>query len=218
MKKGIGLIAVLATTSAAILLVLYFTRSADWKIENGVPPELQQQDLPAKGTAREPLRDIPDLYPGFSWGPLPESRFSLSANALRYNNRIASDKENRHRGLVSLSGHEWFFELHDISPEQSLAQEFLEYYRSELSQRGWTRRAETHGFEILATEGDSPRGKSNSYLRVQDDAVRLIKVYYSVDTQLTMQCPCYYTFQVFLSDIVSLDEILPRAVPRDWKP
>lgn len=179
------------------------------------PDELS--DVPASELAG--LVDLPEFFPEASWEKVSasEPHFGESRIFCGFGRIICGDSY--------ICGDEWVTRINVSTYEEmwSKVDAFREYFRSELSKRGWAWRVNVRGFELTGAAADEPCGMSSTwgYIKVQNERLRTIILDYSSFVYgperigdewapcRRKDCPCEIEFRIFISKIISLDEFLP---------
>ena len=157
----------------------------------------EQQELkPQKGS----LYEIPELYPELSWKELALEKIDF--NNLHFDDfRFRQDRTEFISDWADLNGTVWVSES-----SEKVRREFEAYYHTEFTKRGWKRTitSDRHRFVLQGVVADGVLGSVWSYIELQEDDVRVVALAYIRDEAKGVD-----EFYVFLSDVVSLSDILP---------
>lgn len=161
------------------------------------------------------LNNLPEFYSKVFWEKIPfdqQSDFGKYAIYLYLGNIIIDPPE--------LCGQEWVARVGASTIEESnqIEDSFYQYYSSEFLKRGWNWKINVRGFEINGAAADGPTGGIWGYLKATKNELRTVVLSRDFSGQrkavpdddfFEFNCPCETEFRIFVSDIVSLDELIP---------
>lgn len=162
------------------------------------------------------LFDVPELFPGFLWKEIDRNQLGdywPGYGAVDYIKLFGGE----YFSVDILNGKAWSVNYeYKADGDYKIGGEFDRYYSEELSKRGWVWKTYVHGFEVNGIAADGPTGGSQGYIKVQSGKLRVIVTHeggeyegeFPYDAKLIAT-----TFTVFLSDPISLSEILPGYKP-----
>lgn len=153
----------------------------------------------------------PELYPEFEWEEILSTIPDIGP--------LLYDDESEELDL-NISGKEWHYESLNInnSDERNvLVSGFDSYYEQEAARLGWNNIVEYNDVDIQVLAADGPKGGIMGYAKIEGDKIRLIvrsdNTKYKRDgvNQLPISCPCDIEFNVFVSEAISLGELIKRV-------
>ena len=120
-------------------------------------------------------------------------------------------------GDSSFCGQEWIAIVENFTHEEIIKfNQSFSSFDSEFLNLGWERRISEGGFEITGVAADGPDGGMWGYVKVQNGRLRTVvlsrhytRTQKSLDDNYGERDPSGMEFRIFISDIVSLDKILP---------
>lgn len=152
------------------------------------------------------LLEPPPLFPGLSWQEISDAELEqswASQDTLSYKD-ISGDEFRRDNEYVELNIKKgWSI---DIDDEYGL--QIKEYYRNEFKKFDWSWEVIVHEFEIHGVAAGGPMGSMDGYLKVENGYLREII--------LDERSGQGTKFSIFISDIVSLKDIIPEYSPATY--
>mgnify|MGYP001571233576 FL=1 len=154
--------------------------------------------------------DVPPLFPQVSWEEFKESKGykSLGEQGLYSQGDVY--------GSIRMNGQEWIASKKNLDRDsmRKLLVGFREYYDKELTELGWSTSYEDELYDFSPVAAGGPGGSIWGYVKVEDSKLREIvlqEITPIEDFGGMAACPCDVAFRVFVSEAVSLEELIKRV-------
>lgn len=157
--------------------------------------------------------DVPPLFPGLSWIDVNSENKRIGEYDTLY---VTSEDGKYFANGAKLDGQEWRAEKIGLTENEfdDLKNKFRYYYETDLVNKGWRQDAKIPTMRLQAIIADGPNGGVWGYVGVLEGSFRVIVLEETFDGQKKSDrvnpgsCPCGLTFGIFVSNILSLDQIL----------
>lgn len=161
---------------------------------------------------------VPPLFTDVRWQEVPfdSSRswdFQMKYDNFEYVKNPAEKKEK----FIQLPGHLWIANVKNLSSSElnKIRENFIKYYDDSLygSGSGWGEKQNFNSKQIsfYRLTADGVLGSSWSYLKIQNEKLRLVGMSYSAQPIIEKEspmdditCPCTLELNVFVSDEISV--------------
>jgi len=152
--------------------------------------------------------DIPPLYPGFTWRKL--SQDEIDREYLEDPVLILSKPKDGYVSL-KLQGWEVVEKITDCEKYSKFSSDFNNYYSNELTKRKWESEYTDNEVKIRTIAAGGVQGSIDGYVKYNTGEIQaiLFHEFYKIEEY---GCPSSMTFQVFLSEKITLTEIEKRLV------
>lgn len=220
MKKAIFSFIIIGILITSFLIgVVYFINQKVKHNPNLQPtPTVSSTTCPTFGSYNvNGLYDVPELFPDLLWEEVNKDQsgdYWPGYGAASY----IKLSEGEYNSVDILNGKAWSasYTYEDQDNYNKLWEKFNRYYSDELSKRGWAWKTYVHGFEVMGISAGGPTGVIDGYIKIQNGRLRVLVIdergsyegEFPYDAKLVAT-----TFTIFLSDPVSLSEILPGYKP-----
>ena len=151
----------------------------------------------------------PELYPEFEWIKIDEENPNSLKNGNPDNTILYLEYDPIN---YEITGDEWIYEIEVINndEETNLISGFNEYYSNFFEKNGWSISKDYNNKEIGAIAASGPGGDIIGYIKIVNDKARLVVVHDNngILGRPDYKCPCALSFNMFVSDIIDLNELL----------
>lgn len=172
------------------------------------PSAAQSPNPNAQTTAK---LDVPEKYAGFSsW---QEKKASEASQAWFPVLRIIERKTKKSQERP-LPGKVWTTTQGAISDRTKLTKltnDLNRYYEGLLTRKGWTYELSSEEFQLQAIQKNTQEGKLTGYIGYESGRIRILSLltrttYASAPSRSPAKCPCTFTVDLFISDLLPLDK------------
>lgn len=175
--------------------------------QNSIPQNCIQKELQDTEVDISGLLDIPKLFPDFVWEKVKideDNKFGEGAIGYLSDGTYV---------VVDLKGEAWsaHYKYKD-STDYKIDEKFNRYYSEELLRRKWVFKIYVHGLEIYGATADGPTGGIHGVIKIQNGKLRAFVIHERGEYEGEFPYAARLiasTFTIFLSNPVSLSEILP---------
>lgn len=158
--------------------------------------------------------DVP-LPDGYDWIELsPDDSYSMFRDFSQ--TPIYASPGPQDTLKFDISGEEWIYTSENLSlDERNQTRTGLENYYSDFATNNqWSSDLTINNIRLMPLSSDSPIGSNYGYLQQKGGTVRLIQIS-SLDMlpegKYLEDCPCSFSFRIFISDPIPVDTILDAA-------
>jgi len=201
-----------------LFLIFYITKISKLKTE-------EQKDIDKSLS----LLTIPKLPRDLSWSLTPNKEFTHAL--IVDNSDFVEKRDDIKQVYIDLSGEEYISQpiSEDNKPfEERLRSKINEYFQSELDKNGFQWRIKLPNYKITLSGlvADSPMGGIAGFIKYRAGKIRMVIL--SEELVINPECKvenvdmwnideypeCYFgnQFKVFVSDIVRLEDIIPKGL------
>ncbi len=161
---------------------------------------------------------VPPLFTGVKWQEVPFDSSGRWDFQMKYDNfEYVKKQEEKKEKFIQLPGHLWIANVKNLSGLElnGIREKFITYYDNSLyrSGSGWDEKQNFSSKQIsfYRLTADGPLSSVWSYLKIQNEKLRLVGMSYSAEPLISNEsptddiiCPCTLELNVFVSDEVSV--------------
>lgn len=152
------------------------------------------------------------LFPGVIWKVF-DSNISAKPSLGVKGLYLQSDEIK----TVNLEGYEWTSEIDNLDKEsmENLIKEFEDYYVGQTTKFGWKTKMNIGSYLFTPLSADGPTGSVYGYIGASNESLRVLLLEIIREAKRLKSpivCPCSVSFRVFVSDTLTLAEVIRQQV------
>ncbi|MDO8603934.1 MAG: PDZ domain-containing protein [bacterium] len=163
--------------------------------------------------------DVPKLFPDFKWTKVSKTVMEEKEFSSGYISfRKFSDQD--YTKIDSLKGEAWsIIYEYGSPPDYSINEKFDSSFAEKFPKEDWVWKTNVHGYEIMGGAADGPTSGVYGLVKIENGKLRAVVIDRSGSYKGTFPDDAELiatTYTIFLSDPVSLSEVLPNYAPAPY--